>query len=158
MQEDNYNLSFQGFFNSSHYIYGYELKEELHGHNYVITYKLKTPATFLNEKIKEKLALICQQIDQKVIIPLNSPTVLTLISLDEVRINLQDGTHYSFPRSCCYLMNEVNSTAECIARHFFDETQSELEADWVAVKVVVAEIYEQQEAIYKVQSNRLPAV
>ena len=158
MQEDDFNLSIKGFFNSSHYIYGYELKEELHGHNYVMTYKLKTHLTFLNEKIQEKLLWICAQMDNKVIIPVNSPTVVTIVSDEEVRINLQDGSHYSLPRCCCYLMNEVNSTAECIARHFFDETVSELEADWVAVAVVVAEIYEQQEAIYRVRSNRLPVV
>jgi 6-pyruvoyl-tetrahydropterin synthase len=147
-----YNVSFEGVFNSSHFIYGYELKEELHGHNYIISYKLQTPSTFLNEKLKSSLSSICKEMNNKVLIALNCPTVTTQLTESTVQVFLPNNTFYSFPSTSCYIMTEINSTAECIARFFFSSTQNDLESDWISAKVTVAEIFEQQEAIFKVRN------
>lgn len=149
---EDYNLVYEAFFNSSHFIYGYELKEELHGHNYSVTFHVKAPCLTLNEKFLAKIELICSEMNNRVIIAKDCETVHTDVSENEVMVNLNDKNYYRLPRMCCYIMNEINSTAECIARHFFDETVGNLDHGWEKVMVTVAEIYQQQEAIYRVSN------
>lgn len=152
---DDYDLRYERFFNSSHFIHGFDLKEELHGHNYAVIFYVKGPEFGGYEKFKAKVDLVCAQMDNKVLIAEDCETVDTQVSENEVLVVLGGNSFYRLPKECCYIMNEINSTAECIARYFFNVTQADLEPGWKKVKVVVAEIYQQQEAIYRVINNSL---
>ena len=152
---ESFDLIYERFFNSSHFIHGFELKEELHGHNYAVCFYVQTSGCGGNEKFRAKVDLICAEMDNKILIAEDCETVTTRVSESEVVVQLDENCFYRLPRRCCFIINEINSTAECIARYFYNFTQAELDPGWKKVKVVVAEIYQQQEAIYSVVNNSL---
>lgn len=144
--------SFIGYFNASHFFYGEGLREELHGHNYVMTFKLKTRASnTLASGLISNLRILIENLNNKVIVAGDSRSAIPVCMEDSTKVLLPDGTFYEFPRKDCYLIAGPSSSAECISKHAFDQAKDVLNEDWIKATVVISEIYEQQDAIFRVK-------
>ncbi|OMJ95304.1 hypothetical protein SteCoe_1363 [Stentor coeruleus] len=144
--------SFIGHFNASHFFYGEGLREELHGHNYIMTFKLKTRAsTTLNPGLISNLRILIDNLNTKVIVAGDSRSAIPISIEESTKVLLPDGTYYEFPKKDCYLIAGPSSSAECISKHVFDQVKDMLNEDWVKAVVIISEIYEQQDAIFRVK-------
>lgn len=137
-------------FNASHLLYGEGMNEDLHGHNYVLTFTLQSKNNYpLNEGLKEALFNLSKLVHDKIIVAEESKSTIAEIIENSIKITLPDMSFYELPRKDCYLIPEVSSSAECLCKHAFEYVKSYLNEDWVKAIVIISEIYKQQEAIYQ---------
>jgi 6-pyruvoyl-tetrahydropterin synthase len=148
-EELEYNVVHTFGFNASHFFYGFKMKEGLHGHNFMLTVHVNTPDVLVSDRLESALKLLCNSMNDKVLLADSS-----LYQLEEedcrLRITQGDGSYYEFPKKDCYVIREPNCSAECLARHAFEVLKSQLGTTWEKAMITVAEIFRQQEAIYRV--------
>ena len=138
-------------FNASHFLIGGNLREGLHGHNYFVTIKVKNPTIQkLGDHFKEKILKLSETLNNKVIIGVETDLMQIEESEDTIKIIFSDNSFYLFPSEECQKIPEVSSSAECISKYWFDLIKDNLEDGWKKVKIVLSEIYLQQESIYRV--------
>lgn len=129
------NLSKERFkFSSTHFtIFGDQEAEGLHGHNYRVSVDLdfthlgeSTGLTAEFSHIKRKIDKICESLDEKVLLPSDSP----FLSLGETDSNIEvkfSGKFYSFPKDDCEVLEVVNISSECLAKYFHEKLEEELQ-------------------------------
>ncbi|HEY6360830.1 MAG TPA: 6-carboxytetrahydropterin synthase [Vicinamibacterales bacterium] len=136
--------------------------EGLHGHNYRARVTVEGA---LDEEswlvfdfvvLKRIMRRLCEEIDHKVLLPLENPKLQVAEVGESVTVAYEGNPRYVFPRIDCALLPVPNTTVEMIARLLTDRLRRELEAKGArGLTAIEMEIEENfgQSAVYRV---RLP--
>ena len=120
---DRYRVSLEKealIFSAAHFItYGDNICERIHGHNYRVKCDVEGP---LNEHgyvidfiaLRDRLKEITQQLDHRVLLPLQHPTINVQRDGEEVVATFEE-RRWVFPKDDCALLPIDNTTAERLA-------------------------------------------
>ena len=132
--------------------------EGLHGHNYrarvTIDGTLNEDAWFVFDfvEIKRIMRQICDDIDHRVLLPLESSRVKVAEMDDAVHVTVDGKLRYVFPRRDCALLPVPNTTVEMLAELLADRLRAGLEragaAGLTAIEMEVEETFGQS-AVYR---------
>lgn len=109
-------------FHAAHFIAYNGYRERLHGHNYRVGVKLwgqvqENGYVVDFTVIKQSVKVICKELNDHVLLPVNSDC-LQFSQVDEnVKVACQDGTYFSFPKGDCCLLPIGHSSAEELAEY-----------------------------------------
>ena len=133
--------------------------EGLHGHNYRAAVTLDGQ---LDEEIwyvfdfvtlKHIMRRLCDEIDHKVLLPLQNPKLQIAEGEESVTVSYEGKPRYVFPRADCALLPVPNTTAEMLAELLAGRLRVELEATGArgltAIEMEVEENFGQS-AFYRV--------
>ena len=133
--------------------------EGLHGHNYRVAVTLDGQ---LDEEIwyvfdfvmlKHIMRRLCDEIDHKVLLPLQNPKLHIAESEESVTVAYEGKPRYVFPRADCALLPVPNTTVEMLAELLATRLQAELETTGArgltAIEMEVEENFGQS-AVYRV--------
>lgn len=122
-------------FSSAHFItFAGHRCESLHGHNYRVGVALDGA---LDEDgwyvldfsfIKRLMRQLCDEIDHKVLLPLENPKLGIVTTDDTVHVDYEGKQRYVFPARDCVLLPIPNTTVEMLARHLATRLLTELGA------------------------------
>jgi len=119
--------------------------ESLHGHNYRVGITLEGD---IDEQswyvvdfsfVKKLMKRLCDEIDHKVLLPLQNPKLQVKTESDRVLVAYEDKPRYVFPLSDCALLAIPNTTVEMLAQYLAGKARAELVARQFA-KLAVIEI------------------
>jgi len=141
-------------FSSAHFItFAGHRCESLHGHNYRVGVALDGA---LDEDgwyvldfsfVKRLLRQLCDEIDHKVLLPLENPKLGIVTRNDVVSVDYEGTQRYVFPARDCALLPIPNTTVEMLARHLATRLLAELGEDTVghltAIEMEVEESFGQ---------------
>lgn len=107
-------------FNAAHFMAYPGFRERLHGHNYRVAVRVEGR---LNADgyvidfgdIKRAAREICEQMNERVIVPMKSDCLTLEREQGQVRITCEDGSRFSFPEADCVLLPIAHSSAEELA-------------------------------------------
>lgn len=119
-------------FSSTHFtIFSDSEAECLHGHNYQVSvdfdFKSLAEDTGLSAEfgyLKQKIDEVCESLDEKVLLPGNSP----FLDLGETDTNVEvkfGPKFYSFPKEDCEVLDIVNVSSECLAKWIHSKLEAE---------------------------------
>ena len=121
-------------FSSAHFItFAGHRCEGLHGHNYrarvTVEGALNGETWFVFDfvELKHIMRRLCDAIDHKVLLPLDSPRVGVAEQRDAVTVTVDGQPRYVFPRSDCALLPVPNTTVEMLAELLTNRLRGELE-------------------------------
>jgi 6-pyruvoyltetrahydropterin/6-carboxytetrahydropterin synthase len=132
--------------------------EGLHGHNYRVRVTVEGD---LNEEswwvfdfvaLKRIMRRLCDEIDHKVLLPLENPKLQVVEEGESVTVAYDGNLRYRFPKADCALLPVPNTTVEMLARLLTDRLRAEIDATGAAgVSAVEMEVEENfgQSAIYR---------
>jgi 6-pyruvoyltetrahydropterin/6-carboxytetrahydropterin synthase len=132
--------------------------EGLHGHNYRASVTIEGP---LNEQcwfvfdfveLKRHMRRLCDEIDHKVLLPLENPRVQVVEEKGVVRVAVDGTPRYMFPAAECALLPVPNTTVEMLARLLATRLQTVLASVGApSLTAIVLEIEENfgQSALYR---------
>ena len=133
--------------------------EGLHGHNYRVAVTLDGE---LDEEIwyvfdfvtlKHIMRRLCDEIDHKVLLPLQNPKLQIAEGEESVTVAYEGKARYMFPRADCALLPVPNTTAEMLAELLASRLRVELETTGArgltAIEMEVEENFGQS-AFYRV--------
>jgi 6-pyruvoyltetrahydropterin/6-carboxytetrahydropterin synthase len=106
----------RNFFSASHFLVGFAECERLHGHNYHVTVNLQynqvdTRSTLDFRVINKEIQTELKFLNQKILIPSNSPKIQISSSLDDKNWNLVVmGKNYSFPKQDVLILQDIDQT------------------------------------------------
>jgi len=135
-------------FNAAHFMAYPGFRERLHGHNYRVSVRVTGglgPDGYVVDfgDIKKGARAICEEIDERTIVPLQSDCIDITQRDGQVEFVCEDGSRFSFPASDCALLPIRHSSAEELASYICRRlvgTLAVLESRSVsAVEVSVAE-------------------
>lgn len=120
-------------FSASHFtIFSKSKSEHLHGHNYYARLSIEfaelDPSTGISvefAKLKELFKTTCDAIDEKVLLPENSP----YLKIKEVKSNIEvefNKKFYSFPKEDCVKLKIVNTSSENLAQWLSQKMEKKL--------------------------------
>lgn len=120
-------------FSSSHFtIFSAETAETLHGHNYAVRAQLSFDALQEDTElavdfnvVKKILGELCDQLDEKVLIPEQSRFLQLHKNHNSVAATFNKST-YSFPAEAVELLPLKNITTESLARFFCKKIESSI--------------------------------
>ncbi len=146
-------------FASAHFItFAGHRCEPLHGHNYrvgvVLEGRLDDESWYVVDFsiLKAVMRRLCNEIDHRVLLPLENPRLAIDRSDGSVRVALDGKLKYVFPDEDCVLLPIPNTTVEMLARHLADRVRCELESagatQLTAIELEVEENFGQS-AIYR---------
>ena len=147
-------------FASAHFItFAGHRCEGLHGHNYrarvTVEGALDEEVWFVFDfvAIKHIMKRLCDEIDHKVLLPLQNPKVQVAEDGGTVHVAYEGKPRYVFPRNDCALLPITNTTVEMLAEMLTDRLRAELEATGgrgiTAIEMEVEENFGQS-AVYRV--------
>ena len=132
--------------------------EGLHGHNYRVAVTLDGQ---LDEEIwyvfdfvalKHIMRRLCDEIDHKVLLPLQNPKLQIAEAEESVTVAYEGKLRYVFPRADCALLPVPNTTAEMLAELLASRLRAELETTGArgltAIEMEVEENFGQS-AVYR---------
>ena len=110
-------------FSAAHFIPSHEKCGRLHGHNYRVRLGVRGES---DERgmvmdfgvLTREARALCESLDQKLLIPGESPEIQVSEGGDETTIAFGD-QEYIIPRSDIMMLPIVATTAECLAGYFF---------------------------------------
>ena len=121
-------------FASAHFItFAGHRCEGLHGHNYRARVTLEgaldeeTWFVFDFVTLKHMMKRLCDEIDHKVLLPLENPKVQVAEDGDSVTVAYEGKPRYRFPKSDCALLPVPNTTVEMLAELLAARLRAELE-------------------------------
>jgi len=132
--------------------------ERLHGHNYrthvVVEGGLDPEAFYVIDfsMLKQLMKRLTDEIDHKVLLPLENPVVKVHEEGETVRVSVGGKPRYVFPRADCALLPVPNTTVEMLAQYLAGRVRRELAASGgVALSAVEVEVEENfgQSATYR---------
>lgn len=141
-------------FSSAHFIMfpGHRC-ETLHGHNYrthaTVEGGLHPEAHYVLDfsELKHLMRRLVDEIDHKVLLPLEHPKIDVRTDGDVVRVDVLGKPRYVFPKIDCVLLPIPNTTVEMLARYLAGRVCRELSAtadiELTAVEVEVEENFGQ---------------
>jgi len=146
-------------FSSAHFItFAGHRCEGLHGHNYrvrvTIDGALDDEAWFVFDFVilKKIMKRLCDEIDHKVLLPLENPKVQVTEDGDRVKVAYEGKPRYVFPKNDCSLLPVPNTTVEMLAELLVKRLKVELEAmgarGLTAIEMEVEENFGQS-AVYR---------
>jgi len=109
-------------FSAAHFItYNGDICEPLHGHNYHVAAEVRGP---LDENhyvidflaLRDALQEIVDQLDHRMLLPTEHPTIAVGSSGQEVEV-IHGDRRWVFPAGDCVLLPMANTTAELLARY-----------------------------------------
>ena len=122
-------------FASAHFItFAGHRCETLHGHNYrtrvVVEGGLNPDAHYVLDfaELKHLMKRLTDEIDHKVLLPLENPKVQVREEGDSVRVAVGGKPRYVFPRIDCALLPVPNTTVEMLAQYLAGRVSKELAA------------------------------
>jgi len=121
-------------FASAHFItFAGHRCEGLHGHNYrarvTIEGALDGESWFVFDfvTIKHVMRRLCDEIDHKVLLPLENPKIQITEDEESVKVAYEGKPRYVFPRSDCALLPVPNTTVEMLAELLTNRLRVELD-------------------------------
>ncbi len=129
-------------FSCAHFtLFGPEVAERLHGHNYQV--RVEVGGDALDElgvlvdfaRVKEVIRRLCAELDSLTLIPSRSDLLTVQETDDEVEVRYDD-RRYVFPRPDVVVLPLVNTTVELFAEMFWRRLAEEL-ADTLATVLSV---------------------
>ena len=121
-------------FASAHFItFAGHRCEGLHGHNYrarvTIDGALDDESWFVFDFVilKRIMRGLCDEIDHKVLLPLENPKIQIVEAGDSVNVTYEGKPRYVFPRKDCSLLPVPNTTVEMLAELLVTRLRAELE-------------------------------
>src|SRR5215468_7725409 len=121
-------------FSSAHFItFAGHRCEALHGHNYrarvTVEGSLDQETWFVFDFVvlKRLMKELCDEIDHKVLLPLESPKIQVTEEGDAVLVAVEGKPRYRFPRVDCSLLPVPNTTVEMLAELLADRCRARLE-------------------------------
>jgi len=122
-------------FASAHFItFAGHRCEALHGHNYrarvTLDGRLDEESWFVFDfvELKHLMRHLCDEIDHKVLLPLENPKIQIVEDGEAVKVAYEGKPRYVFPRSDCALLPVTNTTVEMLAELLTRRLRCELEA------------------------------
>jgi len=112
-------------FSASHFtIFSKDQAEALHGHNYQVQIQIAfkeiqkdTELAVDFNVVKKEIKILCDSLDEKVLIPTTSPFLEIKKSEDSLSVTHSQWT-YSFPKKSVVLLPLSNITSESLCRYF----------------------------------------
>jgi len=154
-------------FASAHFItFAGHRCEGLHGHNYrtrvTLHGSLDRDAWFVFDFVvlKRIMKRLCDEIDHKVLLPLENPKVKVVEDGDAVRVAYEGKPRYVFPRGDCALLPVPNTTVEMLAELLTKRLRDEIDTMGAhGVTVIEMEVEENfgQSAVYRVEIGGSPS-
>ncbi len=140
-------------FNAAHFMAYPGFRERLHGHNYRIAVRvtgaLRSDWYVVDfGDIKKGARAICEEIDERTIVPLESDCLEITQESGQVGLVCEDGSRFSFPEGDCALLPIKHSSAEELASYICRRLVDELSVlkgrsvDSVEVSVAEAPLQE----------------
>ena len=121
-------------FASAHFItFAGHRCEGLHGHNYrarvTLEGKLDEESWFVFDFVVLKRIMrgLCDEIDHKVLLPLESPKVQVTEEAESIKVAYEGKQRYLFPKSDCALLPLPNTTVEMLAELLANRLRATLE-------------------------------
>ena len=121
-------------FASAHFItFAGHRCEGLHGHNYRVRVTVEgaldqdTWFVFDFVVLKRLMKELCDEIDHKVLLPLENPKIQVTEEGDAVMVAVEGTLRYRFPRSDCSLLPVPNTTVEMLAELLAGRCLAQLE-------------------------------
>lgn len=117
-------------FSSAHFtIFSDAQVEKLHGHNYYVGIEVESRDDGSNlvvdfHQVKQILRRICESLDERVLLPMDSPLVKIAKHEQQFRVVFQGAgfrKEYGFPCEEVVLLPLSNITAEGLAKHICEE-------------------------------------
>jgi 6-pyruvoyltetrahydropterin/6-carboxytetrahydropterin synthase len=146
-------------FASAHFItYEGHKCETLHGHNYraglTLEGGLDPESWYVYDfvQIKKLMRRLCDEIDHRVLLPLENPKLRIAVADDTVTVAYQGTVRYVFPRRDCALLAVPNTTVEMLARYLAGRVRDELlAAGATQLRAIEVEVEENfgQSAFYR---------
>jgi 6-pyruvoyltetrahydropterin/6-carboxytetrahydropterin synthase len=147
-------------FASAHFItFAGHRCEGLHGHNYrvrvTVEGALDEESWFVFDFVvlKKIMRRLCDEIDHKVLLPLENPKIQLSEDGDSLRVAYEGKPRYVFPKVDCALLPVPNTTVEMLAELLTKRLRSELDAmgarGLTAIEMEVEENFGQS-AVYRV--------
>lgn len=148
-------------FNAAHFVAFQGYRERLHGHNYQVSVRLLGKRMLGADgyvidygNIKAVCKTVCKQLNEHFLCPTFSD-VLNIITPEpnndnNIRIECQDGSIFSFPKQDCAMLPIVHATTEEIAIYLWSEILRGLNSNYLlqrgihTMEVTVAEAPGQQ--------------
>jgi 6-pyruvoyltetrahydropterin/6-carboxytetrahydropterin synthase len=106
--------------------------ESLHGHNYRVGVTLEGNIdeeswyVFYFSFVKKLMKRLCDEIDHKVLLPLQNPKLQVTIEEERVLVAYDGQPRYVFPRFDCALLEIPNTTVEMLAQYLVHKARAEL--------------------------------
>ena len=146
-------------FASAHFItFAGHRCEGLHGHNYRASATLEGAIddeswlVFDFVKLKQIMRGLCDEIDHKVLLPLENPRLQVVEEGESVTVAYEGKPRYLFPRIDCALLPIPNTTVEMLAELLASRLRSQLETTGArgltAIEMEVEESFGQS-AVYR---------
>ena len=146
-------------FASAHFItYAGHRCEGLHGHNYragvTVEGRLDEESWWVFDfvALKKIMRRLCDEIDHKVLLPLQNPKLQVVEEGESVKVAYEGKPRYVFPRVDCALLPVPNTTVEMIAELLTNRLRAEFETlgarGLTAIEMEVEENFGQS-AIYR---------
>ena len=135
-------------FNAAHFMAYPGFRERLHGHNYRVSVRVEGglgAEGYVVDfgDIKAATRAICESIDERTIVPMESDCLEIDLRDGQVEIVTEDKSRFSFPEQDCALLPIRHSSAEELAAYVSDRLMGTLsiltERGVTAVEVSVAE-------------------
>jgi 6-pyruvoyltetrahydropterin/6-carboxytetrahydropterin synthase len=147
-------------FASAHFItFAGHRCEGLHGHNYrarvTVEGQLDSECWFVFDfvKLKHMMRDLCDEIDHKVLLPLENPKIQIAEEGESIKVAYEGKPRYVFPRSDCALLPVTNTTVEMLAEMLTNRLRSALDKTGArgltAIEMEVEENFGQS-AVYRV--------
>ena len=147
-------------FASAHFItFAGHRCEGLHGHNYrarvTIEGAIDEESWFVFDfvMLKKIMRRLCDEIDHKVLLPLENPKIQIAEDAESVKVAYEGKPRYVFPRRDCSLLPVPNTTVEMLAELLATRVRTELETmgarGLTAIEMEVEENFGQS-AVYRV--------
>ena len=121
-------------FSSAHFItFAGHRCESLHGHNYraraTVEGSLDQETWFVFDFVvlKRLMKELCDEIDHKVLLPLENPKIQVTEEGDAVSVAVEGKPRYRFPRIDCALLPVPNTTVEMLAELLAGRLRKQLE-------------------------------
>src|SRR5438132_2059680 len=153
-------------FASAHFItFAGHRCEDLHGHNYrvrvTVEGALDEESWFVFDFVvlKKIMKRLCDEIDHKVLLPLENPKVQVAEAGESVTVAYEGKPRYVFPRHDCVLLPIPNTTVEMLAELLTTRLRAELEKmgarGLTAVEMEIEENFGQS-AVYRERIGASP--
>jgi len=135
-------------FNAAHFMAYPGFRERLHGHNYRVSVRVEgslgTDGYVIDfGDIKRAARAICDEINERVIVPELSDCIDILADDTTVTLKCEDGSMFKFPCGDCVILPIAHSSAEELAAYLCKRLITDLEVlasrDLRSIEVSVAE-------------------
>ena len=147
-------------FSSAHFItFAGHRCEGLHGHNYragvTVEGALDDESWFVFDFVilKQIMKRLCDEIDHKVLLPLENPKIQVAIDGESVTVAYEGKPRYVFPRRDCALLPVPNTPVEMLAEMLASRLRTELDKmgarGLTAIEMEIEENFGQS-AVYRV--------